>query len=117
MASQILLLTTLLAITCSLVVAFEPSPLQDFCVANATSLVVRVNGLPCLDSKLATAEHFFFSGLHIPRTLQTLLVEKSPLSMWLKFQGSTPSASHSLASTTHQWVLSNPTLILVPPRF
>ncbi|KAM1123178.1 hypothetical protein ACFX13_004685 [Malus domestica] len=67
MASQILLLSTLLAITCSLVVAFEPSPLQDFCVANATSLVVRVNGLPCLDSKLATAEHFFFSGLHIPR--------------------------------------------------
>ncbi|RXH86923.1 hypothetical protein DVH24_022196 [Malus domestica] len=46
MASQILLLTTLLAITCSLVVAFEPSPLQDFCVANATSLVVRWTSHP-----------------------------------------------------------------------
>ncbi|CAN6553481.1 unnamed protein product [Malus baccata var. baccata] len=66
MANQILLLTTFLAMTCSLVVAFEPSPLQDFCVADATSSATRVNGLPCLDSKLATAEHFFFSGLHIP---------------------------------------------------
>ncbi|KAM2496561.1 hypothetical protein COP2_037381 [Malus domestica] len=66
MANKILLLTTFLAMTCSLVVAFEPSPLQDFCVADATSSGTRVNGLPCLDSKLATAEHFSFSGLHIP---------------------------------------------------
>ncbi|KAM1208691.1 hypothetical protein ACFX2J_014320 [Malus domestica] len=27
--------------------------------------VTRVNGFPWLDSKLATAEHFFFSGFHI----------------------------------------------------
>ncbi|XP_050121789.1 putative germin-like protein 2-2 [Malus sylvestris] len=27
---------------------------------------MRVNGFPWLDSKLATAEHFFFSGFHIP---------------------------------------------------
>ncbi|BBH01168.1 RmlC-like cupins superfamily protein [Prunus dulcis] len=86
--------------TCALVIAFEPSPLQDFCVADTTSsvcilkicilllpilnlpmtfnfvclschlnlciTVTRVNGLPCLDSKLAQADHFFFSGLHIP---------------------------------------------------
>ncbi|XP_034213116.1 putative germin-like protein 2-1 [Prunus dulcis] len=66
MANQMLLLTTLLAVTCALVIAFEPSPLQDFCVADTTSSATRVNGLPCLDSKLAQAEHFFFSGLHIP---------------------------------------------------
>ncbi|KAM2977174.1 hypothetical protein FF2_014145 [Malus domestica] len=28
--------------------------------------VMRVNGFPWLDSKLATAEHFFFSRFHIP---------------------------------------------------
>lgn len=37
MANQMLLLTTLLAVTCALVIAFEPSPLQDFCVADTTS--------------------------------------------------------------------------------
>ncbi|XP_050148855.1 putative germin-like protein 2-1 isoform X2 [Malus sylvestris] len=67
MGNQILLLITFLAMTCALVIAFEPSPLQDFCVADTTSSgSYRINGFPCLDSKLATAEHFFFSGLHIP---------------------------------------------------
>ncbi|KAF3451225.1 hypothetical protein FNV43_RR07320 [Rhamnella rubrinervis] len=44
--------------------AFEPSPLQDFCVADPTS-PARVNGLACLDSKLVTAQHFSFSGVHM----------------------------------------------------
>ncbi|XP_059668023.1 putative germin-like protein 2-1 [Cornus florida] len=63
MASHILLLT-LVAITCTLSLAFEPSPLQDFCVADSSSSA-RVNGLACLDSKLVQASHFSFSGLHI----------------------------------------------------
>ncbi|XP_058773127.1 putative germin-like protein 2-1 [Vicia villosa] len=40
--------------------AFDPSPLQDFCVAiNNTNLFV--NGKVCEDPKLATPEDFFFS--------------------------------------------------------
>ncbi|KAL2474156.1 Germin-like protein subfamily 1 member 14 [Forsythia ovata] len=54
----------LLAMTCTLAMAFEPSPLQDFCVADLTSSA-RVNGLVCMDSKLVQAEHFTYSGLHL----------------------------------------------------
>ncbi|KAL5773884.1 hypothetical protein ACOSP7_011441 [Xanthoceras sorbifolium] len=56
---------SLLVITCALtVVAFEPSSLQDFCVADPSSSA-RVNGLACLDSKLAQPNHFSFSGFHV----------------------------------------------------
>ncbi|XP_002267617.1 putative germin-like protein 2-2 [Vitis riparia] len=64
MASHIMILS-LLAITCSLAIGFEPSPLQDFCVADPASSA-RVNGLACMDSKLAQAGHFSFAGLHVP---------------------------------------------------
>ncbi|XP_047336402.1 putative germin-like protein 2-3 [Impatiens glandulifera] len=47
------------------VVASDPKPLQDFCVADLTSSA-RVNGVPCKDPSLAKASDFFFSGLHIP---------------------------------------------------
>ncbi|KAJ4702938.1 Germin-like protein subfamily 1 member [Melia azedarach] len=65
MARLIILVLSLLAITFSLVFAFEPSPLQDFCVADPSGSV-RVNGFACMDSKLAQANHFSFSGLHLP---------------------------------------------------
>ncbi|KAH7545551.1 hypothetical protein FEM48_Zijuj01G0105600 [Ziziphus jujuba var. spinosa] len=54
-----------LAITCAITIAFEPSPLQDFCVADPTS-PARVNGFPCLDPKQVNAQHFSFRGIHIP---------------------------------------------------
>ncbi|KAF8408739.1 hypothetical protein HHK36_004807 [Tetracentron sinense] len=63
MATHILFLG-LVALTCSLAIAFEPSPLQDFCVAD-TGSSARVNGLTCKDPKLAQADDFFFSGLHV----------------------------------------------------
>ncbi|XP_019163680.1 PREDICTED: putative germin-like protein 2-1 [Ipomoea nil] len=44
--------------------ASDPSPLQDFCVADPTSPVV-VNGLACKDPNLVRASDFFFSGLHL----------------------------------------------------
>ncbi|KAK9267155.1 hypothetical protein L1049_009575 [Liquidambar formosana] len=64
MANRILVLS-LVAFSCALATAFEPSPLQDFCVADPTSSA-RVNGLACMDSKLVKADHFSFSGLHMP---------------------------------------------------
>ncbi|XP_051148659.1 putative germin-like protein 2-1 [Andrographis paniculata] len=45
--------------------AFEPSPLQDFCVADAFN-AVRVNGLACKNPASVQASDFSFSGLHLP---------------------------------------------------
>ncbi|KAF9604174.1 hypothetical protein IFM89_003920 [Coptis chinensis] len=56
--------------------AFEPSPLQDFCIADPSNSVLKflknvtfraamVNGLACKDPKIAEATDFFFTGLHI----------------------------------------------------
>ncbi|GLT54748.1 hypothetical protein SLA2020_279210 [Shorea laevis] len=58
----------LVALACSVASAFDPAPLQDFCVAvNSSVNGVFVNGKFCKDPKLVTANDFFFSGLNIPR--------------------------------------------------
>ncbi|XVF42419.1 hypothetical protein PTKIN_Ptkin01aG0361200 [Pterospermum kingtungense] len=59
----------LLVLAFTLASAFDPSPLQDFCVAindTKTGDAVFVNGKVCKDPKLATAEDFFFRGLNKP---------------------------------------------------
>ncbi|XP_031277733.1 germin-like protein subfamily 1 member 16 [Pistacia vera] len=57
----------LLALASSFASAFDPSPLQDFCVAiDDYRNGVFVNGKFCKDPKLARAEDFFFTGLNIP---------------------------------------------------
>ncbi|KAJ0080177.1 germin-like protein subfamily 1 member 13 [Pistacia vera] len=57
-----LLAFALLALASSFASAFDPSPLQDFCVAVDDPLHgVFVNGKFCKDPKLAKAEDFFFS--------------------------------------------------------
>ncbi|GJX57070.1 putative germin-like protein 2-1 [Tanacetum coccineum] len=62
MTSRFLLVGLLLA-TCSLVaLASDPSPLQDFCVADLNSNV-QVNGFICKDPKMVKAEDFLFRGL------------------------------------------------------
>ncbi|XP_068319471.1 putative germin-like protein 2-1 [Pyrus communis] len=53
-----------LAVTFSVALASDPSSLEDFCVADATSSVL-VNGRVCKDPKLVEANEFFFSGLHL----------------------------------------------------
>ncbi|KAK8542941.1 hypothetical protein V6N13_136510 [Hibiscus sabdariffa] len=64
---SILIAFSLLAFACSLASAYDPSPLQDFCVAvNDIKNGVFVNGKFCKDPKLAVAEDFFFSGLNKP---------------------------------------------------
>ncbi|KAK6916865.1 Cupin 1 [Dillenia turbinata] len=49
----------------SVVFASDPSPLQDFCVADPQSAVL-VNGFACKNPKQVQANDFFFSGLHLP---------------------------------------------------
>ncbi|KAL8456678.1 hypothetical protein ACS0TY_034790 [Phlomoides rotata] len=56
---------SIVALSFSIAFAFEPSPLQDFCIADLTSSA-RVNGLACKNPALAQASDFSFSGLHLP---------------------------------------------------
>ncbi|KAF9605159.1 hypothetical protein IFM89_014150 [Coptis chinensis] len=88
MANHIIIFLSLLVFTCSFALAFEPSPLQDFCIADSTSSA-RVNGLVCKDPKLAQANDFFFSGLHLPGNTSNLLGSKvTPVNV-LNYQDST----------------------------
>ncbi|RWR72667.1 putative germin-like protein 2-1 [Cinnamomum micranthum f. kanehirae] len=64
MATSFLILAVF-ALTCSLGIASDHGPLQDFCVAMPNSPVI-VNGVACKDPKLAHANDFFFSGLNKP---------------------------------------------------
>ncbi|XP_034698793.1 putative germin-like protein 2-2 [Vitis riparia] len=63
MGTKIVLLG-LLTLTCSLALASDHSPLQDFCVADPNAQV-KVNGLACKDAKIVQANDFFFAGLHL----------------------------------------------------
>ncbi|XP_072954774.1 putative germin-like protein 2-1 [Typha angustifolia] len=65
MAASIIGILVLLALTSPLALASDPSPLQDFCVADEMPQVF-VNGFVCKDPKLAKAEDFFYSGLDKP---------------------------------------------------
>ncbi|XP_031259382.1 putative germin-like protein 2-1 [Pistacia vera] len=63
MATKTILLLGFLGLVFSLALA-DHSPLQDFCVRDATSSVL-VNGFACKDAKLVEAKDFHFSGLHL----------------------------------------------------
>ncbi|KAJ3698552.1 hypothetical protein LUZ61_002257 [Rhynchospora tenuis] len=62
MATPTLVLISFLALFSSQAFASDPSPLQDFCVADMKSEVF-VNGLVCKNPKYVKPEDFFFSGL------------------------------------------------------
>ncbi|XP_077242837.1 putative germin-like protein 2-1 [Tasmannia lanceolata] len=64
MAAPILVFV-LLSLASSLTFASDPSPLQDFCVADNASPVL-VNGKVCKDPMLAQATDFFKAGLNMP---------------------------------------------------
>ncbi|KAK4757045.1 hypothetical protein SAY87_007172 [Trapa incisa] len=60
------ILVSALAITVSF--AYDPSPLQDICVAvKDPHHAVFVNGRFCKDPKEVEAEDFFFPGFNVPR--------------------------------------------------
>ncbi|GAB4844236.1 Germin-like protein sub 1 member 8 [Ancistrocladus abbreviatus] len=64
-----LMVVALLAMTGCLKLAYatDPTQLQDFCVGtNDPNATVFVNGLFCMDPKLATPGDFFFSSLDKP---------------------------------------------------
>ncbi|KAK4413042.1 putative germin-like protein 2-1 [Sesamum alatum] len=65
MAKQIILFSLVSLSFGLLAFAFEPSPLQDFCVADFTT-TARVNGHACKNPASVQASDFSFSGLHLP---------------------------------------------------
>nr|QOX06022.1 germin-like protein 1 [Lindernia subracemosa] len=66
-AAMLLLITSLTMnfLMFNTILAYDPSPLQDICVADLNSSV-RVNGLPCKDPSTVKADDFFFSGMDKP---------------------------------------------------
>ncbi|XP_054778917.1 germin-like protein subfamily 1 member 17 [Prosopis cineraria] len=59
--SLVISLLALLALASSVASAYDPSPLQDFCIAlNEANPQVTVNGQLCKDPKLAKAKDFFY---------------------------------------------------------
>ncbi|GLT88579.1 hypothetical protein SLE2022_065980 [Rubroshorea leprosula] len=66
-SAYVLVAFALLAFASPSVSAYDPSPLQDFCVAiNDTKNGVFVNGKFCKDREVVVANDFFFSGLDEP---------------------------------------------------
>ncbi|KAK0601874.1 hypothetical protein LWI29_028289 [Acer saccharum] len=83
-----LLAFVLLALASSLASAYDPRPLQDFCVAvNDTKTAIFVNGKICKDPTLATPDDFTFSGLNIPTDTNNFLRENSNLVTVDQFPG------------------------------
>ncbi|VVA99558.1 unnamed protein product [Arabis nemorensis] len=64
--SHSLMFIAILGLVISLTNAYDPSPLQDFCVAIDDLNGVFVNGRFCKDPRRVNPEDFFFSGLNIP---------------------------------------------------
>ncbi|XP_051128543.1 putative germin-like protein 2-1 [Andrographis paniculata] len=64
MVALSLLTLTLTSTFITLSLAHEPSPLQDFCVADFHN-PVRVNGFACLHPDRVTPDHFHLRGLNV----------------------------------------------------
>nr|GMD59745.1 putative germin-like protein 2-1 [Ipomoea batatas] len=65
MAFHLTLTLAIIALVSSFAHAYDPSPLQDFCVAaNDPKATIFINGRVCKDPKLVTPEDFFTTGLN-----------------------------------------------------
>ncbi|KAG6761721.1 hypothetical protein POTOM_034954 [Populus tomentosa] len=69
-----LMVSALLALASSFATAYDPSPLQDFCVGiNDADSAVVVNGKLCKNPSFATPDDFSYSGLNVPGNTSTQL--------------------------------------------
>ncbi|XP_019191262.1 PREDICTED: putative germin-like protein 2-1 [Ipomoea nil] len=69
MAFHLSITLAIVAFALSSAYAYDPSPLQDFCVAsNDPKATIFVNGRVCKDPKLVTSDDFFTSGLNTAKT-------------------------------------------------
>ncbi|PWA50841.1 germin, RmlC-like cupin domain protein [Artemisia annua] len=66
MSNKLVLLSIVALTFACLALAYEPAPIQDFCVADPnSSATLKVNGVACKNPMQVKAEDFFFSGLHL----------------------------------------------------
>ncbi|TVU43131.1 hypothetical protein EJB05_09573, partial [Eragrostis curvula] len=79
-ASTYFLLAALLAVVTSHAIASDPSPLQDFCVADMHS-PVRVNGFVCKDPMAVNAEDFFMAA-NLDKPRDTKMSKVGSTSLW-----------------------------------
>ncbi|CAH9073731.1 unnamed protein product [Cuscuta epithymum] len=63
MGLSLVTLVVFITFSFSFAYASDPSPVQDFCVADRKATVF-MNGMACKDPKLATVDDFFTSGLN-----------------------------------------------------
>ncbi|GMN75698.1 hypothetical protein TIFTF001_056341, partial [Ficus carica] len=65
---NVLVTLSVFALATFIASAYDPSPLQDYCVAmdDPNNLVMFVNGKFCKEPKLVKAEDFFTCGLNNP---------------------------------------------------
>ncbi|TVU32724.1 hypothetical protein EJB05_24475 [Eragrostis curvula] len=77
-SSLFLALVLVAAMAPPMALAFDPSSLQDFCVADYTSNVF-VNGMACKDPSKVTADDFTFSGFHRPSDTSNAVGSNSTL--------------------------------------
>ncbi|XP_021898150.1 germin-like protein subfamily 1 member 18 [Carica papaya] len=71
---QFLVIVVFLALASFIAYAYDPSPLQDYCVAtNDTELGVFVNGNFCKDPKDVTSDDFFYPELLNPLDIDNQL--------------------------------------------
>ncbi|CAI9262907.1 unnamed protein product [Lactuca saligna] len=85
MSSKLVLLSVLALTFSYLALAYEPSSLQDFCVADPNSSV-KVNGVTCKNPMQVQAEDFFFSGLHLRGNTSNQLGSKVTQCLLLSYQ-------------------------------
>ncbi|KAF8020667.1 hypothetical protein BT93_G1177 [Corymbia citriodora subsp. variegata] len=76
----------ILALATATAFAYDPSPLQDFCVA-INDPKVFVNGKFCKDPKQVTADDFLFKGLRYPGSTANLLGSKVTPALVDQFPG------------------------------
>ncbi|KDP46445.1 hypothetical protein JCGZ_10285 [Jatropha curcas] len=81
--ANLLIALGVLAMASSFAIAYDPSPLQDFCVATDDSASgVFVNGKFCKDPETVTPDDFSYTGFNIPReTSQQLGVRTNLLTV------------------------------------
>ncbi|KAH6788223.1 RmlC-like cupins superfamily protein [Perilla frutescens var. hirtella] len=78
---QFMLFFTIVVFSSLLADAYDPDPLQDFCIAvNDTKAAVFVNGKICKDPKTVTADDFYYpGGVSFPKPITNPLGSKITL--------------------------------------
>lgn len=104
MASRLLLVGLLLA-TCSLALASDPSPLQDFCVADPDSKGIRLIWNACRDSWML--QHSWFKNMFSGRWLLCIQMLRSLTTLLANWERSVAINTYFSPTSCFQYCYSN----------